>query len=131
MPPSYACHVRWFLSAVSPAQALKVKFVWPDESCSDADFCAWAGRALQDTRLRVALHGRNYPFSVLVHGEASARAAAYLGSSKTAQVSVLRLHVAALCTSRPAASRTTVPFLASEGMQLFSCACCCKLFVCW
>ena len=67
-------------------QALRVKFVWCEGSCTDAAFCAWAGRVLADKELLAALAPCTNAFSVLVHNDARNAIAGFLSGHNTAEV---------------------------------------------
>lgn len=71
------------------AQVLRVKFVWPDENCSETNFCMWAGRVLRDKLLIAELADAEFSFTMLVHSDEQAPAASFLPSSSTVQVCLL------------------------------------------
>lgn len=81
------------------AQVLRVKFVWPDENCSETDFCMWAGRVLRDKLLISELADAQFSFTMLVHSDDQAPAASFLPASSTVQVrtELLRLRGACMC----------------------------------
>jgi hypothetical protein len=123
---------RALTGCVAPCmQALRVKFVWPDENCSSRDFCLWAGRVLRDKLLRHELSEAQFSFNLLVHSDDHAPAASFLPSSSTVQVS-LRTHMHAphacamhVCPVRAALSgfktRCAVNRAASAALSSWSC----------